>query len=136
MEKLRRYDWSLIAGLGCLALVHPLLSITGLMELLGRPVGPWLVTALISAIWVATAVLGRIDAPLATLALAGLAAGLAALVVDALLAPALAGWPSQVRLNPIAAVAVLATNTLWGALAGLAAAALRRALGPDRPKRS
>lgn len=136
MEQLRRYDWSLIVGLGCLALVHPLLNITGLMEHLGRPAGPWLVTALVSAIWVATVVLGRVYAPLVTLALTGLSAGLAVLAVSALLAPALTGWPSPVMLNPIAVVAVLATNTLWGTLAGFVTVALRRALGLERSKRN
>ncbi|NTU78784.1 MAG: hypothetical protein HGA45_05175 [Chloroflexales bacterium] len=132
MQKLHHYDWSLIVGLGCLALVHPLLSITGLMERLGRPIGPWLVTALVSAVWVATVVLGRVRAPLATLVLTGLAAGLAVLMVGALLAPASTGWPDRLMLNPIVIAAVLASNTLWGALAGLAAVALRWALGMDR----
>jgi hypothetical protein len=136
MKQLRHYDWSLIAELGCLALVHPLLNITGLMELLGRPAGPWLVTALVSAIWVATVVLGRVHAPLATLTLTGLAAGLAVLAVSALVTPALTGWPSPVILNPIAVIAVLATNTLWGALAGFVAVALRQALGGNRSKRN
>jgi hypothetical protein len=136
MEKLRHYDWALIAGLGCLALVHPLLNSTGLMEHLGRPGGPWLITALVAAIWVAVVVLGRVDAPLATLALTGLSAGLAVSAVNALLAPALTGRPSALMLQPIAVVAVLATNTLWGTLAGLVAVALRRALGLDRWKRN
>jgi hypothetical protein len=129
MEKLHHYDWSLIVGLGCLALIHPLLNITGLMERFGRPVGPWLVTGLVSAIWVATVVLGRVRAPLATLALTGLAAGLAALAVGALLTPAVTGWPPGLMRNPIAVTAVLAINTLWGTLAGLVALALQRALG-------
>lgn len=129
MEKLRHYDWSLIVGLGCLALIHPLLNSTGLMERLSRPVGPLLVTALVSAIWVATVVLAGVRAPLTTLALTGLAAGLAVLAVGALLAPALTGWPSGLMRNPIAVIAVLALNTLWGTLAGFVALALQRALG-------
>jgi hypothetical protein len=131
MEKLRHYDWSLIVGLACLALVHPLLNVSGVIDALGRPFGPRLVTALISAIWVATVVLSRVREPLATLIFTGLAAGLAVLAVGALLAPALTGWPSRLMLNPIAIIAVLATNTLWGTLSGLVALALRRALGLD-----
>jgi hypothetical protein len=136
MEKLRHYDWSLIVGLGCLALIHPLLNITGLMERFGGPIGPLLVTALVSASWVATVVLGGVRAPLTTLALTGLAAGLAALAVGALLAPALTGWPPGLMLNPIAVTAVLAINTLWGTLAGFVALALQRALGLDSSKQS
>jgi hypothetical protein len=129
MQKLRQIDWPLVVGLGCLALIHPLLNISGLMDVLGRPRGPWLVTALVSIIWVATVVLSRVREPLATLALTGLAAGLAVLAVSALLAPAFRGWPGKLLANPIAVVAVLATNTLWGALAGLVAAGLRRGQG-------
>jgi hypothetical protein len=128
MEKLRRFDWLLIVGLGCLALVHPLLNISGLMNALGRPFGPLLVTALVAIIWVATVVLSRVREPLMTLTLTGLAAGLAVLAISALVAPALTGSPGALLAHPIAIVAVLATNTLWGALAGLVAAGLRRAL--------
>jgi hypothetical protein len=69
------------------------------MELLGRPAGPWLITALVSAVWVATVALARVRKPLATLALTGLAAGLAVLVVDAFLTPALTGWLARVMLT-------------------------------------
>lgn len=128
MEKLRHYDWSLIVGLGCLALVHPLLNITGFMNTLGRPAGPWLVTALISTIWVATVVLSRVREPLATLALTGLTAGLAVLAVSALLTPTFTAWPGGLLVNPIAVVGVLAINTLWGILAGMVAGILQWAL--------
>jgi hypothetical protein len=129
MQKLRQFDWLLIVGLGCLALVHPLLNISGLMDAIGRPLGPLLVTALVGAIWVATVVLSRVPAPLTTLALTGLAAGLAVLAISALVAPAFPGSPGPWIAHPIAVIAVLATNTLWGTLAGLVAAGLRRALG-------
>lgn len=132
MVKPQHYDWSLMIGLGCLVLIHPLLNLSGLMSLLGRPLGPWLVTAVISAIWVATVVLSRVRAPLATLALTGLISGLAVLAVSALLAPVLTSWPSSLMRNPIAVMAVLAANTLWGTIAGLVAVVLRRALGIDR----
>lgn len=129
MQRMRRIDWPLVIGMGCLALVHPLLNITGLMDVLGRPLGPWLVTALVSAVWVATVVLGRVRDPLATLALTGLTAGLAVLVVSAVLAPAFIPRPGGLLASPITVVAVLGTNTLWGTLAGLAAAGVRRGLG-------
>jgi hypothetical protein len=128
MEKLRQFDWSLIVGLGSLALVHPLLNVTGLIEFLGRPFGPLLVTATVSAIWVATVVLSRVREPLATLALTGVAAGLAVIVISALLAPALGGGAAGLFASPIGVVAVLVVNTLWGTLAGLLALALGRAL--------
>lgn len=129
MQRLRQIDWPLVMGLGCLALVHPLLNVTGLMEIFGRPLGPWLITALVSAIWVATVVLSRVREPLATLVLTGLTAGLAVLVVSALLAPAVIAGPGGLLANPIAVIAVLGANTLWGTLAGLVAAGLRRRLG-------
>jgi hypothetical protein len=134
MRRLRQIDWPLVLGLGCLALVHPLLNITGLINVVGRPQGPWLVTALVSAVWVATVVLNRVSEPVATLALTGLAAGLAVLVVSALLAPAFVPGPGGLLANPIVVVAVLGANTLWGILAGLVAAGLRRGLGAGERK--
>lgn len=132
MHKIHDMDWLLIGGLGCLALLHPLLNLTGLIDVLGRPLGPWLVTAVISAVWIVTVVLGHVRRPLMTLMFTGLAAGVVVLVAIALVGPAFRGGSGGLLATPIVVVAVLATNTLWGTLAGLVAAGLRRGLRTSR----
>ncbi|HEU4324230.1 MAG TPA: hypothetical protein VFS21_13850 [Roseiflexaceae bacterium] len=133
---LNQLPWPLILRLGALALIRPLLSITGLMDQLGRPLGPLLVTALISVLWVAIVVLVRAPRPLPTLVFSGVAYGVFAIALSAALSPLLRGELMGPVTNPFAVVAVLITNAVWGLFAGLAALAVQHLAGrqpdPDR----
>ncbi|HEY0735188.1 MAG TPA: hypothetical protein VGD69_09810 [Herpetosiphonaceae bacterium] len=122
---LRQLHWPLIVGLGALALIRPVLSITGLMEILGRPFGPILITILISLAWLAIVVLVRARQPLLTLVFAGISYGVFAIVISAVLSPLLTGQLSGPITNPIAVVAVLITNAIWGAAVGACALAVQ-----------
>jgi hypothetical protein len=68
--------WGLIAFLGAVALVRPLLSIAGAYDFLGGATGRVVVTILIAAVWIGAVVILRVPRPLLTLAAAGAAYGL------------------------------------------------------------
>jgi hypothetical protein len=130
MNKLNQLHWPLIVGLGALALIQPVMNVTGLMERLGRPFGPILVTVLISLAWLAIVVLARIREPLLTLVFTGLTYGAFAILISAILSPILMGQLIGPITNPVAIVSVLITNAIWGALVGLCALAVRARTRP------
>jgi hypothetical protein len=125
--------WSLVLGLGALALLRPLLSITGVTEKLGW--SPFLqlgTTVLITVAWVAAVVVARVPRPLLTLVYTGLAYAVFSTVLSAVLSPIMLGELQGPVTNPFALVAVLAVNALWGLVAGAIALAVRSALGSRR----
>jgi hypothetical protein len=134
MDRLEQLHWGLITGLGALALIRPLLNIVGLMDGLGRPFGPLLVTALISLAWLVMVVLSRVRRPFATLVWSGIAYAVFAIVLSAILSPLLHGELLGPLTNPFAFVAVLITNALWGGAVGLLALGLQRVRGLDRTR--
>lgn len=121
MDSLKRLHWPLIFGLGALALLWPVVNLTGLMDLLGRPFGPLLLIVLISLVWLGAILLSKLRKPLLTLTVTGAIYGLFALLIGALLSPILNGQASGPMGHPIAIVMVLLSNSLWGALVGLCA---------------
>ncbi len=137
MNRLKQLHWPLIVGMGALALTRPLMNLTGMMDVLGRPLGPVLMTLLISAAWLVIVVLARVRQPLLTLLFTGLSYGLFALVIGAILSPILSGELSGPLSNPFflpfAVVSILLTNALWGGVVGIIASGTQRALGLERP---
>jgi hypothetical protein len=125
MNKLDQLPWPLIIGMGALALLRPFLSITGIMDRLERPLGPILLTLLISLAWLLIVIYVRAEQPLLTLIYTGLAYGVFAIVLSALLSPILTGRFSGPLTNPYAAVSVLITNAIWGGIIGLCAVVIR-----------
>lgn len=127
MAKVEQLHWPLIIGMGALALIRPVLNLTGVMAYLGRPQGPLLITLLISLAWLAIVVRNRVQHPLRTLVWTGIMYGIFAILVSALLSPLLDGHSSGPLRNPIAVVSVLLTNAIWGGLVGFIALAARKA---------
>lgn len=121
MNKLNQLHWPLIIGMGALALIRPFINLTGLMDRLGRPFGPLLVTALISLAWLVIVVTSRVRRPVLTLVCTGLAYGVFAIVLSAILSPILRGELMGPLTNPFALVSVLITNAIWGGAVGLVA---------------
>ncbi|GAB3689466.1 hypothetical protein GCM10027597_44500 [Saccharopolyspora tripterygii] len=121
-----RLNWSLIVLLGMFALVRLLLNITGGMDLIGRPVGPVLLTVLISVVWVAVVVWRRSPRPVLTLTCAGLVYAVLAVALSAVLSPVLDGELTGPLATPggIGVVMMLVVNAGWGAAAGLVALAV------------
>jgi hypothetical protein len=130
MNKLNQLHWPLIMGLGALGLIRPLMNVTGLMEALGRPFGPILITVLISLAWLAIVVLVRIRDVLLTLICTGLTSGVFAILVSAIVSPIVMGQLSGPISNPVAIVAVLFSDAIWGALVGLCALAIQALTRP------
>lgn len=119
-------SWPLIVLLGVFALVRPVLNITGGMDVLGRPVGPVLVTGVLSVVWLVVVVWWRSERPVVTLACAGLVYGVLAVVLSAVLSPILHGELRGPLVTPggIGVVMVLLVNACWGAVVGLVASAV------------
>lgn len=119
--------WQLVPALGAIALVLPLARMTGLAEVV--PSGPWLLTVLVSLVWIGVVGLGRVPRPVLTLTLAGLAYGVAIIPLSAAVSTVLTGTVQGPLVMPIAVVPILLMNGLWGLLAGLLAGAVQRLKG-------
>jgi hypothetical protein len=118
-------SWPLVLGLGALALVRPLARVTGLEDSWGTPATALLLTFLVTGTWAAVVGLGRVPRPVLTLTLAGLAYGIYVIPLSAVLSVGLTGTLQGPLAVPFAVVPVLATNALWGAVAGLLALAVQ-----------
>lgn len=118
MSPLAELPWRVSVGLGALALVRPVLSMSGLADDWGRPQTPIVATAAISVVW--TAVAGVVRRPVETLVLAGLSYGVMALALSAVASPVLDGELRGPLAHPVAPFALLAVNAVWGAACGLA----------------
>lgn len=125
--------WPVVVGLGALALVRPLMSIVGLMDELGRPLGPLLATLVISVVWLAVVGLSRVPAPVLTLVFAGLVYAGLSIVLSAILSPILTGELQGPLATPfgIGVLSVLVVNAAWGAVTGAIALLVRRMRGAD-----
>jgi hypothetical protein len=130
MEKLNHLHWPLIMGLGALGLIRPLMNVTGLMEALGRPFGPVLITVLISLAWLAIVVLVRVRDVLLTLICTGLTSGVLVILISAIVSPIVMGQLSGPITSPVAIIAVLFSDAIWGALVGLCALAIQALVRP------
>jgi hypothetical protein len=134
MNQLANLRWGLIAVLGAIALVRPLLSIAGAYDFLGGATGRVVVTVLIAAIWIGAVVLiWRVPNPLLTLGAAGAAYGLFTIVLQQIMWNLVLGEvpaeaPHTAPILVISWIAILLTNTIYGAVLGLMATGLGRLL--------
>lgn len=101
-------------GLAALALVRPLFSIVGLIDALGEPAAPLLLTLA----WALIVGLSRVREPLLTLVAAGLSYAVATILLSAVLSPILTGHPQGPLATPFAIVPLLVVDTMWGLIAG------------------
>lgn len=123
MNNLKQLHWPLILGMGALALIRPLLAMTGA---LGRPFNPTFLTAVISIAWLAIVTLVGVRRPFLTLVSTGFVYASFITVLSAILSQTLTGQMSGPLTNPISLVAVFITNMLWGAALGVLALGLQR----------
>ncbi|WP_344127679.1 hypothetical protein [Saccharopolyspora halophila] len=130
MARLKDVSWPLALALGAFALVRPLLSMAGVMDDLGRPVAPLVATAVISAVWIVAVGVSRGRHPVLTLVAAGLVYGVLAVVMSAVGSLLLTGQLQGPLTTPwgVGVVATLVVNAVWGAVTGVLAAWLQRAL--------
>ena len=140
MEGIANLRWGLIAVLGAIALARPLLSIAVAYEFLGGTAGRVAVTILIAAVWVGVVVIRRVPNPLLTLTAAGGAYGVFAILLqqvmwNVFLGEVPAEAPDSAPVLVVSWVAIVVTNTIWGAVLGLVATGLSRLL-PRRGSQS
>lgn len=118
--------WPYAIGLGLFALVRPVASITGLDDVVGRPLLPLLLTVAISSVWILAVTLSNVRRPFLTLVAAGAVYATAATLMSAPLSLAITGDLQGPLTNPFAVVSVLITNLIWGAAAGAIAVLVQR----------
>lgn len=116
----------LIIGLGALALIRPLMKMTGVMDLIGQQFGSILMTVLISLAWLVIVWAKRVTHPVAILVGAGLSYALFAILLSGIASPIIDGKLQGPLTNPLALVSVFVTNAIWGFLVGIIAKAFNR----------
>ncbi|SEH51047.1 hypothetical protein SAMN05192559_101915 [Halobacillus karajensis] len=119
-------SWKLIVALGAMALIRPLLSGTGVLDMIGQPTASLTVTLAITIIWIMIVITKNVPRPVATLAGAGLVYGIAAIIISGILSPILTGELQGPLTNPLAVISVLITNGIWGLIAGSLASLFKK----------
>lgn len=100
------------------------MSATGISAAIGAPWAQLGVTLTVTVVWIASVVATRAPRPVLTLVLAGVAYGLFVIVLSAVLSPFFTGELQGPVTNPFGLASVLATNALWGLVAGGVALAI------------
>lgn len=126
---LKNLHWPLIIGLGTFALIRPLVNILGLDDILGQPGTVLLLTGTITLVWVLAVGLSRVSRPVLTLVAAALVYALSAALLSAIVSPILDGELGGPLARPWVFIPLLATNAIWGAVAGLLALLLQQVRG-------
>ena len=116
-------SWTAVLGFGTLALLWPLLRLTGLEAVLGGPLTVLLVFGTTVLLWVLGAGLGNVPRPVLTLTLSGVVFSL--LLTAAFLI--IGDGPEHGWVRSIVAAGIeIGQYAGLGALAGLAAAGIQR----------
>ncbi|MFC7619588.1 hypothetical protein [Microlunatus sp. GCM10028923] len=130
MDVIKKLHWPLILGLAALALVQPLVGM--ITSASGMPAVPPVRAGLaivISIVWIAVVGLTRVRHPVLTLIFAGLSYGAFETVLSGIMSPVLSGELQGPLAMPWTIVAVLISDAIWGAIAGLLALAVQRLRG-------
>lgn len=130
MYRLEQLHWPLIVRMGSLALVWPFLSLTGLLDRLGRPSGPILLLTFISGVWLAIVVLTRVRQPFLTLSFTGFTYAVFALLIHASLSPIDGRQLSSPLSYLFVIIARLGYGIMWGSVMGIIAWAIRQVFNP------
>ncbi|MED4203880.1 hypothetical protein [Neobacillus mesonae] len=117
----------LILSLGAIALIRPIMKITGMIHLLiNEQFGSILMTILISLVWLMIVVKKKSQHPIQILVFAGISYAIFATILSAILSPALTGQLQGPLTNPSALISIIATNIIWGLIIGVIAIAMMK----------
>ncbi|MGN7399087.1 hypothetical protein ACTHO0_04475 [Cytobacillus praedii] len=117
-----RQNIGLILGLGSIALIRPIMKITGIIHLLvNEQFGSILMTILISLVWLIIVVGKKSHHPIQILVFAGISYALFATILSAILSPILTGQFQGPLTNPLALISIIVTNIIWGLIIGVIA---------------
>ncbi len=126
LSKILKDNFPLILGLGALALIRPLMKMTGFMDIIGQQVGTILMTILISLAWLVIVVWRKVPNPITVLVFSGMSYALFVIMLSGVLSPILLGKLQGPLTNPLAIVSVFVTNAIWGFVIGGIAKAIGR----------
>jgi len=115
-----------VFGLGAVGLIRPVASIAGIREVIDATVAALSLTVLVSLVWILVVGLSSVPAPFLTLVFTGLVYGGYIIVLGAPLSSVLAGEPTGPVTTPVAVVAVLVSDAIWGGVCGAVALLVRR----------
>lgn len=116
----------LILGLGAIALIRPMLKITGIIHLVGEQFGSILMTVLISLVWLFTVVNKNSQYPVRILIFSGITYAVFAIILSGILSPIINGELQGPLTNPLALISVFVTNSIWGLTIGVIALGIRK----------
>ncbi|WP_152657698.1 hypothetical protein [Oceanobacillus sp. CFH 90083] len=115
----KQQNIALILGLGALALIRPLMKITGFIHIFGNEaIGSIAMTVLISIAWILIVIWKRVQNPIKVLVFAGVSYAAFATILSGILSPILNGSLQGPLTNPMALVSVFMTNIVWGLVLG------------------
>lgn len=114
-------NWKLITVLSFIALIRPIMSMSGISEAIGKPVASITATIMISFVWIVTVVIRQETHPMKTLLFTGIGYAILAIIMSGIFSPILTGHLQGPLTNPFAIVGVLVTNAIWGLITGLIA---------------
>jgi drug/metabolite transporter (DMT)-like permease len=130
-EQLRQLPWMLIFILALIQLARPILSTAGFFDSV-RPQGPIIATALIALIWIGVAVIGNVREPVKVLAMAGATYAVIGVAMAVFLQAFFTWSPEETASIPLLLTAGLiggiVVNVIWGALLGLVATGIKKAV--------
>ncbi len=116
----------LILGLGAIALIRPVMKMTGLMDLIGQQFGSILMTVAISLVWLFIVVKKKCKYPVRILVYGGISYAIFAIILSGIMSLILLGQIQGPLMNPLAMASVIITNALWGMIIGGFVLAIRR----------
>lgn len=125
-SKVLKDNYLLILGLGALALIRPLMKITGFMDIIGQQFGTILMTILISLAWLVIVIKRKVPNPITVLVFSGMSYALFVIILSGILSPILLGNLQGPLTNPLAIASVFITNAIWGFVVGGIAKAIGR----------
>ena len=130
-EQLRQLPWMLILILALIQLTRPILSTAGFFDNF-RSQGPLIATALIALIWIGVVVIGNVREPVKVLALAGATYAVIGVALAVFLQTFFKWSPEETASIPLLLTAGLiggiVVNVIWGALLGLVAIGITKAV--------
>ncbi|MFD1067317.1 hypothetical protein [Oceanobacillus locisalsi] len=116
----KQQNVAFILGLGALALIRPIMKITGFIHIFGNEaVGSIAMTVLISVVWILIVIKKGMPNPISVLVLAGTSYAAFAIILSGILSPILDGGLQGPLTNPIAFISVFLTNMVWGFVLGM-----------------
>jgi hypothetical protein len=120
-------SWPLVLGLGSLALLSPLVELTGLADAIGQPATVLMLLAVVALVWIGCVGLARVPRPVIILTLSGAVYGALTAVLGVAFGTGREGLGGDAAV--IAVLFELGWSIVLGCLAGLLALAVQNLRG-------